>query len=142
MVRAGNLDLAYSRTPVTRNTAVTPSASVTSMVLPGRSAPSRKKTAGPCVLSTWPSMTDEPIWPGVAEYLYQAALAALVRSDGTSIVPSGLSPRRSSVESTLIAGISTETGTERASDGPRPAEPVAPAAVPAGCGACTWDAIA
>src|SRR3954447_623445 len=139
MVRAGNLDLVYSRTPVTRNTAVTPSASVTSMVLRGWSAPSRKKTAGPRVLSTWPSMTDEPIWPGVAEYLYQAALAALVRSDGTWIVPSGLSPRCSSVESTPMAGIRTETGIERASDGPRPAEPVAPAAARVGCGAWTWD---
>src|ERR1700748_2634526 len=139
MVFDGNRDLLYSRTPVTRNTAVTPSASVTSMVSPRRRAPRRKKTAGPRVLSTWPSMTDEPIWPGVAEYLYQAALAALVCSDGTWIVPSGLRHRCSSVESTPIAGIRTETGIERASDGPRPAA-VVPAAERAGCGAWTWDA--
>ena len=38
-------------------------------------------------------MTDAPIWPGVAEYLYQAASSALVYSDGTWIVPSELTPR-------------------------------------------------
>src|SRR5579859_3520160 len=139
MVRAGNRDLAYSRTPVTRKTAVTPSASVTSIVLPGRSAPRRKNTAGPRVLSTWPSMTDEPIWPGVAEYLYHAARPALVWIDGTATVPSGLSPRCSSLELTPMAAIRTETGTDRASDGPRPAGPVAPAADRDGCGAWTWD---
>src|SRR6185437_1963116 len=139
MVRAGNRDLAYSRTPVTRKTAVTPLASVTSIVLPGRSAPRRKNTAGPRVLSTWPSMTDEPIWPGVAEYLYQAASPALVWIDGTLTVPSGLSPRRSSLEFTPIAGTRTEPGRDRGSEGPPPAEPVAPAADLDGCGACTWE---
>src|SRR5438445_5067161 len=114
----GNRDLLYSRTPVTRNTAVTPLASLTSMASPRRSAPRRKNTAGPRVLSTWPSMTDEPIWPGVAEYLYQAARPALVWIDGTATVPSGLSPRSSSLESTPMAGIRTETGMDRCSDGP------------------------
>ena len=84
----GNRDLLYSRTPVTRNTAVTPSASVTSMVSPRCRAPRRKKTAGPFWLSTWPSMTDEPIWPGVAEYLYHAARPALVLIDGKGTVQS------------------------------------------------------
>src|SRR5579859_7779532 len=124
---AGKLDLGYSRTPVTRKMAVIPSASVTSTMSPGRSAPRRKKTAGPRSLSTWPSMTDAPIWPGVAEYLYHAARSALVLSGGTCIEPSALTPRRRSLDFTPIAGISTETGSDRASDGPRPAGPRAPA---------------
>src|SRR5271165_6385901 len=80
-------------------------------------------------------MTDDPIWPGVAEYLYHAAISELVSSDGTWIVPSELSPRCSSFESTPMAGISTDTGSERGSDGPR-AEHMAPAADCGGCGAC------
>ena len=36
-----------------------------------------------------------------------------------------------------MAGISTATGSERGSDGPRP-EPVTPATDFDGCGACTW----
>src|SRR6266496_4131642 len=58
-------------------------------------------------------MTDTPIWPGVAEYLYHAASSARVLSDGTWIVPFGLTPRRSSFECTPIAGISTDTGSAR-----------------------------
>src|SRR5579871_6301734 len=85
-------------------------------------------------------MTDAPIWPGVAEYLYQAASPALVWTDGTMTVPSRLSPRCSSLVSTPMAGIRTETGMDRASDGPRPAAPVAPATERDGCGACTWEA--
>src|SRR5437763_12950476 len=139
MAFAGNRDLLYSRTPVTRKTAVTPSASVTSIVSPRCRAPRRKKTAGPRVLSTWPSMTDEPIWPGVAEYLYQAASPALVWIDGTLTVPSGLSPRCSSLEFTPMAGIRTETGRDRVSEGTRAAAPMAPAADLDGCGACTWE---
>src|SRR6476646_7466020 len=131
----GKLDLLYSRTPVTRKTAVTPSASLTLMASPRRRAPRRKKT-------TWPSMTDEPIWPGVAEYLYHAARPALVRTDGTWTVPSALSPRRSSFESTPIAGIRTDTGTERASDSPWDEPPITPACASDGCGACTWEATA
>src|ERR1700683_2352035 len=87
-------------------------------------------------------MTDDPIWPGVAEYLYQAASSELVTSDGTWIVPSGLTPRCSSLESTPRAGISTDTGTERGSRGPRPPGLRAPAADAEGCGACRWDMIA
>src|SRR5690348_17110867 len=140
MAVAGNRDLLYSRTPVTRNTAVTPSASVTSIVSPWCRAPSRKKTAGPCWLSTCPSMTDDPIWPGVAEYLYHAATPALVRRDGTWTVPSALSPRCSSFESTPMAGMCTDTGSERARDGPRDEPPMTPASARDGCGACTWEA--
>src|SRR6516165_2639928 len=139
MTFAGNLDLANSRTPVTRNTAVTPSASFTSMASPRCSAPRRKKTAGPRWLSTCPSMTDDPIWPGVAEYLYHAAWPALVWREGTWTVPSALSPRCSRVESTPMAGMCTETGSERASDGPRDGAPVTPACDGPGCGACTWE---
>src|ERR1700677_121432 len=77
-------------------------------------------------------MTDAPIWPGVAEYLYHAASAALVTSDGTWIEPSEVTPR---------AGISTDTGRERGSDS-RADDPMPPAADFAGCGACTWALIA
>src|ERR1700730_11466075 len=85
-------------------------------------------------------MTDDPIWPGVAEYLYHAASPELVSSDGTWIVPSELTPRCSSFEFTPMAGISTDTGSERRSEGPRawPADdPIAPAAARGGCGACS-----
>src|SRR5580704_14935528 len=87
-------------------------------------------------------MTDDPIWPGVAEYLYHAALSEPVSSDGTWIVPSELRPRCSSFESTPMAGISTDTGSERGSDGPRADDPIAPATDCDGCGACTWAATA
>ena len=60
--------------------------------------------------------------------MYHAARLALVSSDGTWIVPSELTPRRSSFEFTPIARISTETGSERDSESDRPAEgPRAPA---------------
>src|SRR4029077_3956504 len=133
MAFAGNRDLAYSRTPVTRNTAVTLSTSSTSTVSPRRREPRRKKTAGPFTLSTCPSMTDDPIWPGVAEYLYHAAWPAFLVTEGTWTVPSALSPRCSSVESTPMAGICTDTGSERASDGPADEAPVTPACDSPGC---------
>src|SRR5580693_4771903 len=82
-------------------------------------------------------MTAAPIWPGVTEYLYQAASSALVARSGTCIVPSGLSPRRSSGDRTPMAGMATDTGDERANDGSLdPAGPTVPAAAPAGDGAC------
>src|SRR5580658_394429 len=83
-------------------------------------------------------MTDAPIWPGVAEYLYHAARPALVVSDGTCIDPSAFTPRRRSLELTPIAGMSTDTGSERASDGPRPAGRRTPALARDGWGACCW----
>src|ERR1022692_3048157 len=86
-------------------------------------------------------MTDAPTWPGVAEYLYHAASSELVTSDGTWIMPSELTPRCSSFEFTPMAGILTDTGTERCNDGPwaLPADsPIAPAAARDGCGACSW----
>src|SRR5579875_1095643 len=84
-------------------------------------------------------MTEVPTCPGVAEYLYQAARPALVRSDGTCIVPSALVPRRSSFEVTPMAGMRTDTGTDLRSEGPRPAAgPVLPATAADGCGACRW----
>src|SRR5258708_15253472 len=85
-------------------------------------------------------MTDARIWHGVAESLYHAAALALVYSDGTWIVPSAWPPRCSSPEFTPMAGIATDTGTERGNDGPwsRPADgPRAPAAAREGCGACS-----
>src|SRR5690349_4160512 len=90
-------------------------------------------------------MTDVPIWPGVTEYLYQAAALGVRCSGGTCMVPSGLTPRLRSTECTPIAGISTETGIERRSDSHHalPADgPVAPAAAEEGCGACCWAATA
>src|SRR5450631_3133530 len=89
-------------------------------------------------------MTEAPIWPGVAENLYQAASLASVESDGTWMMPSALTPRCSSSEFTSMAGMSTDTGRERGSDGPRalpPPGPVAPAAARAGCCACAWALI-
>ena len=106
-------------TPVTRKTAVIPSASVTLMWFPGRSAPSRKQ-AGPWYVSRCPSMTDVPRWPGVAEYLYHAASSAAEVRGGAWIVPSWLRPRLSRLELTPIAGMSTDTGSERSSAGPGP----------------------
>src|SRR5579863_2842621 len=88
-------------------------------------------------------MTAVPIWPGVTEYLYQAASPALVLRSGTCMVPSGLSPRRSSVDRTPIAGMATDTGSERRSDGAfRIDGPTVPAAEAAGDGACRWASTA
>src|SRR5215469_10392271 len=88
-------------------------------------------------------MTAAPIWPGVAEYLYHAALLALVPIGGTLMLPSAFTPRCRSFEWTPIAGISTDTGSERRSDGPLAvAGPMAPAAPAAGAGACCWASIA
>src|ERR1700722_1528557 len=85
-------------------------------------------------------MTEAPIWPGVTEYLYQAARPGWVDSDGTAIVPSGLTPRCSSAVRTPMAGIATDTGSDRGSDGLRfwPDGPVAPAAARDAWGACPW----
>jgi hypothetical protein len=87
-------------------------------------------------------MTDDPIWPGVAEYLYHAASPELVASGGTWTVPSELSPRCSSLDCTPMAGICTDTGSERGSEGPRAGDPMAPAADRDGCGACAWTSAA
>src|SRR6516225_863994 len=88
-------------------------------------------------------MTDVPIWPGVTEYLYQAAALGVRCSGGTCMVPSGLTPRLRSTECTPMAGISMETGVERRSDSHHALPgPVVPAADWEGCGACFWVAIA
>src|SRR5580693_4484945 len=55
-------------------------------------------------------MTAVPIWPGVTEYLYQAASSALVLRSGTWRVPFGLSPRWSSADCTPMAGMAIDTG--------------------------------
>src|SRR5579863_3341376 len=104
---------------------------------PGLRSPRRKNTDGPAVNeSTWPSMMDGPNWPGVGEYLYQAA--SLVSegslSGGTWMVPSGLSPTYRSLELTPMAGIQIEMGSDLASAGPRTAVDPAPHAC---CGAGT-----
>src|SRR3984957_5736358 len=78
---------------------------------------------------------DVPSWPGVTEYLYQAASSALVLRLGTWRVPFGLSPRWSSDDCTPMAGIAIDTGGERRSDGSfRAAGPIVPAAAAAGRG--------
>src|ERR1700760_2273118 len=111
-------------------------------------------------------MTDVPVWPGVTEYLYQAASPALVVSDGTWSVPSALSPRCSSFDLTPMAGMLTATGGDLRSAGSLaafaalaafvpgvpvvpvvPVElvagiPVEPAADAAGTGACCCDSSA
>src|SRR5580704_3902249 len=87
-------------------------------------------------------MTEVPIWPGVGEYLYQAARLTGAFSDGTAIVPLAFLPRCSSLEVTPIAGISTDTGAERCSHGPRARGPSSPAADRPGCGACRRAPIA
>ena len=78
----------------------------------------------------------------VGEYLYHAARPTRAVSDGTAIAPSASLPRWSSLESTPMAGISTDTGADRRSQGPRAPGPTAPAADWPGCGACCWAAIA
>src|ERR1700722_18359061 len=82
-------------------------------------------------------MTAVPIWPGVTEYLYQAARFACVLRSGTCIVPSPLRPRRSRFDWTPIAGMATDTGGDWRSRGPfAAAGPIFPAADGAGAGAC------
>src|SRR5580692_8298082 len=88
---------------------------------PGVRPPRRKNTDGPPVSeSTWPSMIDGPGWPGVGEYLYQAASLVSGRSlsGGTWMVPSGLSPTYRRVELTSMAGIEIEMGSDLAIEGP------------------------
>src|SRR5262249_62389503 len=60
---------------------------------------------------------------------------------GTVLLRVAWAARCSSVERTREAGISTDTGSDRCSDGPYAlplSGPAAPAAARAGCGACTW----
>src|ERR1700722_19424049 len=63
-------------------------------------------------------MTDAPTWPGVTEYLYQAASLGCPNSGGTWMVPLGFRPTYSSRELTPMAGMSMETGSERGRDRP------------------------
>src|ERR1700744_312527 len=74
-------------------------------------------------------MTEEPIWPGVTEYLYQAASMGWLYSEGTWMEPSAFSPRCSRLDRTPMAGMLTATGSERVSRGPPP-----PASPPAASG--------
>src|ERR1700761_604206 len=83
-------------------------------------------------------MTEEPIWPGVTEYLYQAASMGWLYSDGTWMVPSAFSPRCSRLDRTPMAGMFTATGSERGSRGPWLSAAVAPAALRHGWGGCRW----
>ena len=56
-------------------------------------------------------------FPGSGPLVDEAG-PALVSSDGTWMVPSEFSPRRSSFDFTPMAGISTDIGRERRSHGP------------------------
>src|ERR1700678_3216096 len=88
-------------------------------------------------------MTDVPAWPGVTEYLYQAASLASVVSEGTWIEPSAPRPRCSSFDWTPMAGMETDTGSDWRSDGPFTTAGVTfPAADSAGAGACRWESSA
>src|SRR6266481_4666663 len=107
-------------------------------------------------------MMDGPSWPGVGEYLYQAASSVCGGSlrGGTWMVPSGLSPTYRSVDLTPMAGIEIEIGSDLASAGPRaavdpepdafgragtgliPTGPMAPACSGRGWGAYCWAATA
>ena len=65
---------------------------------------------------------------------------ACVRRDGGYLDRAvGVEPEVQHAESTPMAGICTDTGSERASDGPRDEAPATPACDGAGCGACTWE---
>src|SRR5579875_1440992 len=104
-------------------------------------------------------MMDGPSWPGVGEYLYQAASFVAGRSlrGGTWMVPLGLSPTWRSLDRTPIAGIEIETGSDRARVGPvclctcrgtdddagaLEGTGTAPAWAGPGWGACCWEAAA
>src|ERR1700761_2137461 len=87
-------------------------------------------------------MTEEPIWPGVTEYLYQAASMGWLYSEGTWMEPSRFRPRCSRLDRTPIAGMLTATGSERGSRGPRASAAIDPAAPWPGCGAWTCDSAA
>ncbi len=70
-------------------------------------------------------MMDGPTWPGVGEYLYQAAslVSGGSLSGGTWMVPSGLRPACMSLDVTPMAGIEIETGSDCATTGPWVGEP-------------------
>src|SRR5579875_776406 len=70
------------------------------------------------MLSTWPTITDGPSWPGAGEYRYHAAVLGLPKRGGTAIVPFGLRPTTPTGASTPMAGISIATGRDLASTGP------------------------
>src|SRR5580698_1772598 len=80
-------------------------------------------------------MTDAPTWPGVTEYLYQAASLGCPNSGGTWMVPLGFRPTYSSRELTPMAGMSMATGSERGRDrAVLPGAPLLP-------GAETWPGV-
>src|SRR6478672_3605160 len=90
----------------------------------------------------WPRMMAGPMVPGVGEPVYQPGLESGSSRDGTSMVPSELSPRSIRVESTPIAGTDTATGGEAGSNsGPGAGEPSVVAAGPGLAGAGLTDAV-
>src|SRR5512142_400710 len=68
---------------------------------------------GPVYESTWPTMSDEPVCPGVTLYLYQPARLWSL-SGGVCTVRSRVSPTSVRGAFTLMAGMMTRTGTDHA----------------------------
>src|SRR5690606_16512138 len=113
---SGKSRASYTSTASTVNTATPPSRRSTSMVLPLRSAPREKKTAGPSALSTWPATIAVPRSPGVVPASYQPA-RFFRAAGGTSRLPVGVSPRPVSGASTSIAGMRIRSGGDGGSAG-------------------------
>src|SRR5690606_5133976 len=105
----GKSRASYTSTASTVNTATPPSRRSTSMVLPLRSAPREKKTAGPSALSTWPATIAVPRSPGVVPASYQPA-RFFRAAGGTSRLPVGDSPRRVGGASPPSAGMRIRWG--------------------------------
>ena len=73
-------------------------------MLPCLTSPSSRKTPLPYwAESMWPRMTEGPVAPGVAEYLYQPAVRTSL-SGGTCTVLSAFRPSCMMLASTPIAG--------------------------------------
>ncbi len=111
----GNFDFGYAFTPSTLYGTVNPSLRTMLSVSPGRSSPSRKKTARPSFTeSTCPTITVLPISPGLGPNLYHPA--KLARSGvGTWMVLSLFSPSCMSRVFTPMRGMVRLIGIEAGS---------------------------
>src|SRR5216683_4709836 len=98
-------------TPSTMNVAVFPLARTTLTISPGLRVLMAKNTDVPWKESTWPRMTEVPLWPGVTPWSYQLVKLWLA-SGGTWKEPSVFRPSLMTGASTLIAGISIRIGVD------------------------------
>src|SRR5579863_8288616 len=64
--------------------------------------------------STWPRMAEAPGWPGAGPLSYQLVILAAWASGGTARAPPRVRPSEMTRAWTLIAGMLTLTGTDRA----------------------------